>query len=90
MGSSLAGSYRLVYFQPVPEYGERVCIALVFNGEKGAEVLYDPTFSKLKCLAPQIEPEAIKIYLETLSDNLKSTQSDPSWLIHNFTPQMIL
>ncbi|SRR6266404_656928 len=89
MGNELTASYRLVYFQPDPEDGERVCVALLFNTQRDVELLYDSEFPKLRCLAPHIDTDLVKIYLDDMEANLKRAPSDVDLLIRRHSPQLV-
>jgi hypothetical protein len=88
MGSGMTATYRLVYFQPDPEDGERVCVALLFNTERDTELLYDPAFPKLKCLAPRTDSGLVRFYLEDLEAGVRRSPSDISSLIRHHSPQL--
>lgn len=71
-----AGKYWVLYFQPLPEAGERIAMALVFERrEKHAMVEYDPTFAKVCRLFPDADPEALAFCLATLRRELAATES---------------
>lgn len=89
MESSLKAFYRLVYFQPKPEDGERICIALLFNYGRDVDLLYYPDFPRLRCLSPHIDPQLIQFYLDdmtsTLRQNPESIESD----LKRHTPHLL-
>jgi hypothetical protein len=85
---NLSASYRLVYFQPDPEDGERVSVALLYTANGDADVLYDPAFSKLKCLAPDIDPDIVKMYLEELKTSLRARGADVDTLARQYAPHL--
>jgi hypothetical protein len=89
MGSSLTASYRLVYFQPDPEDGERVCVALLVSVNRHFEMLYDQSFPKLKCLAPHIDPKLIRIYLDDMEVHLNRGSSDIDFLLRKHAPHLV-
>jgi hypothetical protein len=89
MGSKLTASYRLMYFQPEPEDGERVCVALLFNSHRDVELLYDRTFPKLRCLAPRIDPELIGMYLDDMNAHIRHDPSRLDLLVRQYTPQLV-
>jgi hypothetical protein len=89
MGSELAATYRLVYFQPDPEDGERVCVALLFNARREVELLYDPEFPKLRCLAPHLDPSLVRVYLDDMAESAKRGSSDVESLIKRHAPQLV-
>ena len=84
--------YRLLFFQPNPEDGERVCVGVLLEEEYGRSysVLYDEKFPKVHCIAPHAEPELIKFYLDDLHDALRSrTGDDPILTLRRYGPQLI-
>jgi hypothetical protein len=89
MGSELTATYRLVYFQPDPEDGERVCVALLFNAQRDVELLYDPEFPKLRCLAPHLDPSLVRVYLDDMVASAKGRPSEADLLIKRHAPQIV-
>jgi hypothetical protein len=83
--------YRLLYFQPNPEDGERVCVGVLLEEEYGrsCSVLYDAKFPKVHCIAPHAEPELIKFYLDDLDDALRRSGDDPILTLRRYGPQLI-
>jgi hypothetical protein len=84
--------YRLLFFQPNPEDGERVCVGVLLEEEYGRSysVLYDDKFPKVHCIAPGAEPELIKCYLDDLDDALRSRSGDdPILILRRYGPQLI-
>jgi hypothetical protein len=89
MGNSLTASYRLVYFQPDPEDGERVCVALLITARGDVEVLYDRGFPKLRCLAPHIDPKLVRFYLDDMKSHLRRGSSEVELLMGQRTPHIV-
>ena len=85
---NLSASYRLVYFQPDPEDGERVSVALLYTADGDVDLLYDPTFSKLKCLDPNTDPEIVKMYLEDLSSSVRTRGADVDLIAKQYSPHL--
>lgn len=90
MGNQLIASYRLVYFQPDPEDGERVCVALLFYTEREVELLYDPKFPKVVCLTSKANCDLIRVYLDDLKMYLKSHLSDIDSHILRYAPHLVM
>lgn len=84
--------YRLLFFQPNPEDGERVCVGVLLEEEYGRSysVLYDEKFPKVRCIAPGAEPELIKFYLDDLNGALRSRSGDdPILILKRYGPQLV-
>jgi hypothetical protein len=86
---NLTASYRIVYFQPNPEDGDRVSVGLLFSDARDIEVLYDPSFPKLKCLAPHVDPELVKIHLDSLDARLHERGVDFERQLAEMAPHFI-
>jgi hypothetical protein len=83
-------SYRLVYFQPNPEDGERICVAIVAEEDGHYSLLYDSSFPKLTCFAPAQEKIMLKLYLDELEHSLQSaSHEDEGAILRRFGPQII-
>jgi hypothetical protein len=68
-----AAEYRLVYFQPEPETGERLCIGLLFMNEQGKRtLLYDRDFSRVRCFAPDFEVALLRFIMANLEEQLRN------------------
>ncbi|HEV2884666.1 MAG TPA: hypothetical protein VGW36_07395 [Pyrinomonadaceae bacterium] len=89
MGNQLVASYRLVYFQPDPEDGERVSIALLFQANGGVDLLYNTDFPRLRCLAPSTDPNLVQMYLDDLADRLRHDQLNVDAIIRRHAPQIM-
>jgi hypothetical protein len=75
--------YRLVFFQPEPESGERLCIALVFTETNGKRtLLFDDRFSRVRCFAPSFETDLLRFLMRSVEEQLHdpSTPLDQSLL----------
>lgn len=79
MGAELAinnSTYRLLYLQPEPEQGERVCVAIVFDErDTRPSLLFDPDFSRVKCLAPQIDTALLRFYVADMQQRIRDLES---------------
>lgn len=85
----LSASYQLVYFQPDPEDGERVCVALLFVADRDVDLLYDSDFRRLRCLNPGIDPSLVQFYLEDLASSLKQRGRDLDALLLEQSPHLV-
>ena len=83
----LDASYRIVYFEPNPEDGDRVAIALLFTANNGTDVLYDRDFPKLKCLAPNVDSDLIQFQLDHMSGRLRERGLDRETFVAQQAPQ---
>jgi hypothetical protein len=81
-------SYRLVYFQPDPEDGERVCVGLLFSSRDGVELLSYPDSPRLRCLAPQIDSDLVGIYLEDLKNRIQQYPDQTPEFLASYSPQL--
>jgi hypothetical protein len=71
IGKRLA-EYRLVFFQPEPEDGERLCIGLLFSDEGNRRMLvYDSSFARVRCFAPNFEVGLLRFLMKTLDSQLQ-------------------
>src|SRR5690349_5337781 len=89
MASDPLATYRLVYFQPDPEDGERVCVALLFTVHGEVELLAYPDFPRLRCLAPHVDSELVQVYLDDLTSHLKWKSSDIDLILRRQSPQLV-
>lgn len=70
------GKYWLLYYQPLPEAGERIAIALVFeDSRRGATVKYDPTFAKAAKVFPNLDRSNLAFFLDSITMELVSSTS---------------
>jgi hypothetical protein len=83
-------SYRLVYFQPDAEDGERVSVALLFNTPDGIEILSYPDSPRLRCLAPQVDPYLVRIYLEDLKQQFQRSPSQVDSVVSMQSPHLAI
>lgn len=83
------GKYQLIYFQPDPEDGERVCVAVLASGSGQVELLFDQQFPRARCIAPSLRPEILRSYIEALGKELRSTPSERLVALGRFAPQLV-
>jgi hypothetical protein len=86
---SRLGTYRLLHFQPDPEDGDRVCVALLVQDGDRYTILSDKKFPKLQCIAPSFEPELVRFYLEDLETGLRKSPGEIDFLLQRFVPQLL-
>jgi hypothetical protein len=73
--------------QPDPEDEERVCIGvLVQESTRKPEVLYDPRFSRLRCVAPGIDVDLVNFYVEEIRQALTGSPGDPAAMVDHYGP----
>ncbi len=83
-------NYRLVYFQPDPEDGERICIGLLFYDQDQYSLIYDSSFPKLSCIAPRYGKAVLKLYLDELEESLRrASPYDVELTLKKSGPQII-
>lgn len=85
--TSTAGNYHLLYYQPSPEDGERICVGILASKGRDIELLYDPAFPKLRCIAPEIRPDLVKVYLEDMQEELRRQPIDDQLVFRRYSPQ---
>src|SRR4051812_24756047 len=76
MGDDLterAGRYWVLFYQPLPEAGERLSFGLVFEDAPGhARVEYDPAFAKVVKLYPDADIAGLTFILDNLGADVAS------------------
>jgi hypothetical protein len=82
------GWYRLLYYQPAPETGERITVGLLFHDEDHAFLHYDRQFLKLRKLYPWIDSKAVGFFLDDLKGALAKTTSIDA-LLNLYGPQLV-
>jgi hypothetical protein len=92
MGDELnrrTGKYWVLFYQPLPEAGERIAVALVFeDGKKvGGTLEYDPTFYKVSKLFPSVDPQALAFYLESIRADLGGA-NETQQILNAYGPQL--
>lgn len=91
MGEELelqGGRYWVVYYQPLPEAGERVAAALVFTDGPGRTVVeYDPDFAKVRKLFPNADVQTLAFYMRSMQSDLNDS-ADPASVLSAYGPQL--
>lgn len=82
--------YRLLHFQPDPEDGDRVCVGLLLDERGRYTILCDSKFHKLRCIAPDFEPELVAFYLRDLEANLDRSTEPIEVTLRRCAPQMLV
>ena len=88
MGDALkdeVGKYWVLFYQPLPEAGERIAMALVFQHGQ-IQVEYDPAFTKVGKLFPDADPAALAFCLDSLRHDLRSADSIQA-ILNGYGPQ---
>lgn len=75
-------NYRLLYLQPDPEVGERVCVGVVFQDD----ILFDPTFNKVRCLTREWSSDLLRLYLDEIKTQVHRLNVDFELTIRKFAP----
>ena len=84
-----AGKYWILYFQPLPEAGERIAMALLFQeGRGGGVVRFDATFAKVLQVFPDADPQLLAFYLESLQKGLADMSVDVEAELNAYGPQI--
>lgn len=78
--------YRIVYFSPRPEDGERVCVALIIWDEGRTYFLFDRNARKARGLSREYGTDVIIFMLEQLEE--KASQIAVSGVVTEFSPQI--
>lgn len=78
--------YRLVYFSPRPEDGERVCVAVIVWDEGKIYYLYDKNARKARGLSREYGIEVIGFMLQRLEE--KATEVALKGSVPEFSPQI--
>ena len=78
--------YRLVYFSPRPEDGERVCVALIIWDDGKTHYLFDQRARKARGLSRDYSPETIRFMLQRLEGNAEEIALSGS--VPEFSPQI--
>lgn len=73
--------YSLLYLQPNPERGERVCVGLVI----GNELMFDPQMRRARCIAEKNSEKVFQFYLMDMRDRLRHKQQ-PSDVLRAYAP----
>ena len=85
---SRAGKYWVLFYQPLPEAGERVAAALVFEDARGRATLeYDDSFAKILKLFPAVDPQALAFYLDNIRTDLDAAGATET-VLNAYGPQL--
>lgn len=63
--------FRVVRFSPAPEYIESVNVALLII-DSNPRLVSDSQFEKLSCIAPSFDPSVLQVWLDCVSDELRT------------------
>lgn len=86
--NSMTSSYRLLYVQPEPEVGERVCIGVVLEETPGRfSVLYDSALQKLRCVAPHVDLDLLRFFLDDFRLSISESE-DIDLALRRYGPQV--
>src|SRR5579875_1011802 len=82
------GRYWILYFQPLPEAGECIAFALVFQDRDGRpQVEYDSAFAKVLKMYPDTDSIGLSFYLNTLQSEL-SFSAQAEIVLRSYGPQI--
>jgi hypothetical protein len=82
-----AARYWVVFLQPLPEAGERIALALVFDDGGKAFVEYDRKFAKALKLYPGLDTEGLAFSMESLRSEISGTKEIEA-VINSYGPQI--
>lgn len=84
-----SSAFRLLYFSPDPEYAERVCVGLLFAGDRATQVVYDPRFQRLRCLSKSLDVSLVQQYLDDLRSRLRGAgRAESESVLNRYQPQL--
>jgi len=86
---SQTGHYWLLYYQPVPEAGERIAVGLILQ-ERGRrpQVEFDAKFAKVQKVFPATDPETLAFYFQSIAEQLEHGAPIEATL-NAFGPQLV-
>lgn len=85
-----SATYRLVFAQPDPENGEKVCVGLLFVEDTKASLLFDEGLSKVRCVAPRYDLKLLKYYLGSLRSAIgESSRHDLDITLSRYSPHVL-
>jgi hypothetical protein len=91
MGNDIAvrsATYRLLYVHPDPDSGDRVCVGLVFHeAGQDPEVVYDQKLSRVRCLAPTLDLDLLRYFLEDMDRAFRDSDNVDS-VLRRYVPQV--
>jgi len=83
------GQYWLLYYQPVPETGERIAVGLILQDRgRHPQVEFDAKFSKVLKVFPATDPDTLAFYFQSLAEQLERGAPVESTL-NAFGPQLV-
>lgn len=87
---SQMGHYWLLYYQPIPEAGERITVGLILQ-DKGsrARVEFDAKFAKALKVFPATDPQTLEFYFQSVTEQLERGAFVESTL-NAFGPQLVV
>ena len=77
-----AADYRLIFFQPDPESGERVCVGV----SVGEDLLYDEKFSRARCLSRELDVDILRFYLHEMRQKIVLGRERLELILQSFAP----
>jgi hypothetical protein len=81
--------YRLLYAQPSPELGDRVCIGVLFREHgRRVTVVFDPSFPKLRCVAPNVDMDLLRYLVTDLAAAVEDDGRDLDLKLTRYTPHL--
>ena len=87
--NSSKGNYWLVYYQPVPETGERIAVGLILQDQgRRPQVKFDTKFSKILRVFPTTDPATLAFYFQNIAEQLELGGPIESTL-NAFGPQLV-
>jgi hypothetical protein len=79
--------YRLLFFQPDPEAGERICVGVAVDGE----LLYSADFSRVQSFSQKLGPEILNFYLKDIRERIiRSHGEDLERIVKDYAPMFIV
>ena len=82
------GQYRLLYYQPAPETGERITIGLLLDDGIQPIVHCDWQFKKVLRLYPWVDPKILAVYLTDLSQMVGKQRGPVEEVVQRLGPQL--
>ncbi len=86
---SQMGQYWLLYYQPVPESGERIAAGLILlEPGRRPKIKYDASFKKVRSVFPSTDVETLAFTLQCVSEQLERADAIDSTL-QSLGPQLV-
>lgn len=87
----MTATVSVLRFSPMPELREYVNVALLISKGRGADMVYDPAFPRLRCTSPEMRIELLEAHLESLRPVLAETHvKDLAERLARLSPQFAL